>query len=283
MSAESEELLKKVEQVKNITDEDGHVVQPAMRYLTMQERIDREADLKNLEDTLNQPAWVLSRMELTHDRVNSMRQRRQRLKKELQTYSPPTDISGPTKDALYQKEKELAAQIQEGMVPREDMTRNPVGAVDQNIKWQRQKKAAILAWKNIKRILNPDSEEKDLANVEQLRPARFHAGGVPLYYPEAELPSKFSMTAEAKENFDDTFPDSPTIDTPLKQAERREAEELLAKAEAENAALKEQLAKLGRDRDGQIALRKQRREVSKARMEKYWADRKAAKNPQPAP
>lgn len=276
MSAEKETILSQVTHVVNETNEEGQVVAPAVRYLTMQERIDREKELKALDDTLTQPNWVLSRMELTHDRMNSMRQRRARLKKEISTYSPPTDLRGETKDALYKLEKDLAAKIQEGMVPREDMTRNPVGAVDQNIKWGVAKKSAILTWKNIKRLLSPDSEEKDLANIEQLRPSRYRGNGNAVYLPDAEAPSSFAMTPLAKENFEDVFPDSPTVDTPLKQAERREAEDArIAELQAQVAELERKLSVKKADHYVKKRARQMATAEASVRMKKWWADKKA--------
>lgn len=277
MSAETEEIVKKVQHVTNVTNEDGQIVAPAIRYLTMQERIDREAELKNLDDTLNQPNWVLSRMELTHDRMNSMRTRRARLNKEIQTYSAPNDLKGETKDALYKLEKELAAKIQDGMVPREDMTRNPVGAVDQNIAWGKARKAAIMAWKNVRRALSPDSEEKDLANIEQLRPTRYRGNGNALYLPDSQAPSQFAMTPLAKENFEDVFPDSPTVNTPFKAAERREAEEArIAELQAKVAELEQKLVdKKGPDQYIKRRNRRLRAAEASLRMKQWWEDKKA--------
>jgi len=159
----------------------------------------------------------------------------QHLKRDLEANSPPTDISGETKNALYQEEKRLEADIREGMLPVEVMRRNPTGAVSHHTRWEKEKKEKILAWKNIRRVLNPNDESEDLANVEMIRPTMAAPGDASTFMADAQIPGVFAMTPQAKEN----WPlGEPKIDTPLKQAERRELEEEEKKELEELRAMK---------------------------------------------
>ena len=82
----------------------------------------------------------------------------------------PEPLTPTEKDKLFAMEKRLASKIQEGMPSDETMRKNPVGAIDQHTAWERANKKLIKWWKNIRIQLNPDSDDRDLANVERLRP-----------------------------------------------------------------------------------------------------------------
>jgi hypothetical protein len=280
MSAETEKILADVQQVKNESNEDGDIVKPAMRYFTMPERLDREDELKQIDDTLTQPGWVLGRLNMTAERIKQLKQRQKRLKRELNTYSPPTDLSGQTKDALYAQQKELEEKIREGMLPREVMRKNPVGAVDDNIRWQARAKNWILQWKNIRRALNPTSEEKDLANVERLRPEMYVPGRPSGFMGDAQITGHFAMSEQAKEN----WPlGEPKVDTALKQAERRELEEAEIEAlKVKIAALEAEKIELSKKAADETERRQMKKEAAKIRaakqreaMKARWAAKKA--------
>ena len=82
----------------------------------------------------------------------------------------PEPLSPTEKDKLAAMEKRLAAKIQDGMPTDETMRKNPVGAIDQHTAWERANKKLIKWWKNVRIQLNPDSDDRDLSNVERLRP-----------------------------------------------------------------------------------------------------------------
>ncbi len=272
----TEELLAKVQQVSNEFNEDGEITKPATRYLTAQERIDREKELKNLDDQLNQPDWVLSRMQLTADRIHSMRSRRQRLKREMEKQSAPTDITGEQKDALYKLEKDLVEKIQTGMVAEEDMRRNPAGAVDRNIHWLKATKGFQLVWKNVRRILNPDSEEKDLANVDMLRPKMFIPGGPSGFDTSAQAPGQMSYSHIPDDKWEAAGLPLVNENSPLAQMEKRDEAERVKELEAEVALLKDKLVSKA---EAKVALQKQtkeNRDKARERMKEYWKNKKAA-------
>ena len=91
------------------------------------------------------------------------------LKHQLEKLSPEP-LTPIEKDKLSAMEKRLAAKIQDGMPTDETMRKNPVGAIDQHTAWERANKKLIKWWKNVRIQLNPDSDDRDLSNVERLRP-----------------------------------------------------------------------------------------------------------------
>lgn len=221
-NVETDSMLEKVRQVKNKFDNDGQLSKPATRYFKYNERVARENEVKQIEKVLSQPDWVRSGLD---DEGRQKLTRRSRIiKNDLVNYSPPTDLSGTIKDSLYRRQQDLEVKIKNGMPPYEVMRRNPVGAVDRHRKWQSRNKDNILEWKNIRRVLNPDSDDKDLANVEQLRSSMMPNNGT-TYMPDAQIPGHMAYTNVSQENWNNTF-GKPKADTVLKQAERRETEEL---------------------------------------------------------
>lgn len=238
MSAEPQTILEHAATITNVMKRD-RLVQKATRYLRANERRSKEMEADRIRAQLayNGPGSG------TADQKRDAARWLYHLENDLEENSPPTDLSGETKDALYRREKELESYIAEGMLTTEEMRRNPVTAVDRHMRWEKAKKPAILEWKNIRILLNPDSDEQDLANVERLRPSGLRVDGAPTFMADAQIPGFHAMTPLAKEN----WPlGEPKIDTPLKQAEDREKEELkarLAELEAQIKALSEKPAK----------------------------------------
>lgn len=192
MSAGTEEFIQKVQHVTNEFNKEGDLIRPATRYFTMNERVGREKELQGYDSTLNLTPRELTSINMTPQRLGDLRRRRKNLHKELEANSPPTDLNGQTKDQLYKLEKELAEKIRVGMLSHEEMRRAPVGAVDRNVKWLKATKAMQLAWKNVRRLLNHDSEEVDLANIEQLRPSLIRQGGPSTFMGDAQIPGHIS-------------------------------------------------------------------------------------------
>ena len=133
-------------------------------------------------------------------------------------------------DTAAQRAAILREKISEGMLSRVDMRRNPVGAVDRHIKWERANKGRIKEYKHIMLRLNAGTDERDVANIEKLRPE----GNVGGYTAEAQIPGAFAMSAQAKAN----WPlGEAKCDTAAKQAER------VGMTEEKKKALVERLAK----------------------------------------
>ena len=98
------------------------------------------------------------------------------------------------------------------------MRRNPPGAVDMHTKWEAQNKARIIEWKNLKRALDPENEEKDYTNVEMLRTSGMSPETAASFMMNAQIPGNFGMTALAKSNCPAGMPENGTLYTPMKQA-----------------------------------------------------------------
>ena len=136
-------------------------------------------------------------------------------------------VAKPLQGAKKDDVARLAHEVMEGtikpaLLPREEMRRNPAGAVGKFLRQENSKpiKQAIQQWKRAQLALEPDNPDPDLANVERFRPELIHAtGGVGTFMPGAQIPGNFAMTPRAKEN----WPlGEPKVDTPLKQAQKRE-------------------------------------------------------------
>lgn len=235
MTPETEKILADVKSVKNITDKRGKLTTRQTRYLTYNERENRQTELNRIEGQLKQPEWVNAGLS-AEGRANLSRRRRG-LQDELEGASAPK-LDGDARDALDKRRAELEDEIKVGMPTQVQMRRNPVGAVDQHRKWNTRNTEKILEWKNIQRALNPESDDKDLSNIERLR-ATGNAEHGATFIADAQIPGKFGFTSVPQENWDATF-GAPKVNSPLKQAARRETSAkqraALARARASKAA-----------------------------------------------
>lgn len=264
-SEETEAIIKKVSHVRNEFDEYGDLKESAVTIYNAGEREERETELKTIDGQLNQPAWVNNR--LTSERRGIMMNRAKDLRKQLAKYSPPDNLSGETKDALEKYRIELEGKIRSTLLPQEVMWRNPPGAPDEHLKRERSIKDSILIWKNVVTMQNPHNTDQDLRNIERLRPSLANPHSAASFMANARLPGSFAMTPLAKDNFDETFPDSPTIDTAMKQIERRDAE--LEDLKKRNALLEAKLEVLiGKKTRGKSAWTEEQRQAARDRMAK---------------
>ena len=140
-TAETETTLQRMATVTNVA-EGGEVKQSAVRMLRYNERQAREDALKEVGEHLAAPAWTASSMTPEGRRALAMRKRA--ITKDLEANSPRDDLSAETRDALYRRSQSLEASIVQGMPTREEMRRNPVGAVDKHRRWDRAHKAKVL-------------------------------------------------------------------------------------------------------------------------------------------
>ena len=99
-----------------------------------------------------------------------IRNRRIRTQKQLETQSPEP-LTGKEKDKLALLEKKLREKITHNMPTEEVMRKNPAGAVDWHQRWEKANKKLVRMWKSCRIQLNPDSSDKDLANIDRYRPS----------------------------------------------------------------------------------------------------------------
>ena len=186
------------------------------------EEYTREKD--RLDSMVGAPAYVPG------DRGKAAAQSRQLSKMIDGQIAKP--VQGEKKDLVAK----LAAEVMEtvirpALVPREDMRRNPAGAVGRFMREENSRaiKQAVQHWKRAQLALEPGNEDPDLANVERFRPEKIHdTGGAATFMPGAQIPGNFAMTPQAKAN----WPlGEPRVETPLKTAQKREM------SDAQKAAL----------------------------------------------
>lgn len=84
----------------------------------------------------------------------------------------PKGFEGKDKDKAVALEAELRGKILDGMLSQEEMRKNPPGAVDRHIAWEKRNKQNMLLWKNLQLRLNVGSDDRDVANFERFRPTQ---------------------------------------------------------------------------------------------------------------
>jgi hypothetical protein len=279
---ETETVTNLVRQTRNVANKKGRLVQKATRFLRPKERKQREEEKAGIDGVLNAPPWV--NKDLTERGRAQMQSRRRALEDDLEENTPPR-VSGGTKDALAVRLRELEENIRGGMPTVEVMRRNPPGAVDMHDRWSKRTKDMQIERKNILKVLDPDNEDKDYCSVEMLRPSGVTQEMAATFMMNSQIPGNFAMTPLAKANWPAGMPEYGTVNSPMKQAEAREADEpansssltaQLAELEAENRKLKDQLVSKAEARVALQRQTKENREKQRVRMKEYWANKKAA-------
>ena len=144
-----------------------------------------------------------------------MHQRRKAIDKQLEDFAP-APLEGQEKDKLANLEKELRAAWTNNMPTEEEMRKNPAGMVDRHRKWEKLNKKIIGQWKNVRRQLEPDSDDPDLANIERYRPS----GVMDRLVAGAQISGAMNYRAIPQENWDQAFEGKKPENTALEQAKR---------------------------------------------------------------
>ena len=103
------------------------------------------------------------------------------------------------------------------------------------MKWEKANKDRILAWKNLRRLNNPDDESKDLSNVEILRPYLTQAGAPASFMADAQLPGAMSYGHIPDENWKETFGNLYPESSPLAEKEKEELQAKIRELEGQLA------------------------------------------------
>lgn len=148
---------------------DTEVKVPEKPLLSYRQRDEMKAELAEIDTALD-PSNPYSHLRKNSIDVEQAVSRARRLKKQLDTESPSLNLSGAAKDQLKKRSDALQEKILQGMPTHEEMRKNPAGMVDRHMKWEAGNKRRILEWKNIQKMLEPDSSDKDLSNFERFRP-----------------------------------------------------------------------------------------------------------------
>lgn len=181
-----------------------------------QQRVLRE-DRRRQEEQLKNP--------FVQDKGPAMTRIRQ-IDKMLAEQAPPSDLSGPVKDALLKREQELAEKIRTGMQPEEDLRRCPDSSVPHRLakeEWGAMK-GEILEWKACRLLQDPTNDDPNLANADyHLRPKK--GTGYSGLMVNAMGPRGYLGYQDVPEQNWQAALGPPTVDTALKQAQRVAAKE----------------------------------------------------------
>lgn len=82
----------------------------------------------------------------------------------------PREFGPDEIDAAVKREAELRADWLDGMPSHEEMRKNPPGATDKHMAWERAKKQSVLLWKNLMQRLHAGSGDGSVSNIEKYRP-----------------------------------------------------------------------------------------------------------------
>ena len=135
----------------------------------------------------------------------------------MEDEAPPA-LSGEYRDAVAKEETRVRAILLEGIPTQEEMRRNPPGTVAKLTRWQASKKNLTLAWKNLRRVLEPDNDDPDLSNLERYRPSMMNTNGAATHMPGAQIAGHHAMTPAAKRNWPDGL--GANVNSALAQSER---------------------------------------------------------------
>jgi len=132
----------------------------------------------------------------------------------------PQPISGSERDQISKlADAVMADDIRPAMLTREEMRRNPAGAVGQFLKRESHPivKHAVRLWKRAMFALEPQSEDPDLANIERFRPEL----GASTILTNAQLPGHMAIPEAAKGNLPESMQQVPPT-SPLGEARARD-------------------------------------------------------------
>ncbi len=134
---------------------------PKAQLLRHHQREEWQGEIDSMES-------MLPSLKTPQDR-GEVNKRMKRLKEGLHKQSPQ-ELDGAAKNKIYKASKQLEDKIRQGMLSREEMRKNPAGSVGQFMRHEKANKKEILAWKNMQIMLDPTSNDPDLANIERIRP-----------------------------------------------------------------------------------------------------------------
>ena len=185
----------------------------------------RPGQVRELEDEMNRLSKIANAPPYVHGNRGMAMKRYQDLKKAIEGQRPKPIEDPRRADDIHRLRKEVEQEvIRPTMLTREEMRRNPAGAVDRYLKGEASKeiKQAILTAKRARLAENPDAvDEPNIANLETIRPSGTPEG-TSTFMPGAQIPGHFAMTPKAKANWPAEMPPQGTAQSPLTMAEAAE-------------------------------------------------------------
>ena len=163
---------------------------PLLRPAALQERKEEMTRLRNI---LSAPPHIANRIE---DRGVLTRNLRA-IERDVLAQEPKPYEADEIDDAIKRSDT-LKEEMLQGMPTREEMRRNPSGAVDKHRRWERRNKAKLLEWKNIQLRLHQNDhgdlpDATDVANFECFRPS---GGAQELNMHNEQIPGRMQFGPE---------------------------------------------------------------------------------------
>lgn len=137
-------------------------VPETFQYLRPAQEAELRGEARSLEESIN------DRRPGGADKGDMQRRRRQ-IQRMLDTQSAP-DLGPDERDAYAKEARQLESEFTQGMCSAEEMRKNPPGAVDKNMRWQRANRLKVSRWKNLIRALHKGDDSPNIANIERFRP-----------------------------------------------------------------------------------------------------------------
>ena len=278
--AEAEKYIQDAGHVRNVANKRGKIIEPAVRYLRHNEREKRREEARRIKDMLEPVNIQMAKMGAQS--IAQARKHLNALEEDLELHSPPTDLSSETKDVLLRELKREEDIYRQGYLSHEEMRRNPVGAVDRNIRHSKAHKDRGLKIKNLRLLCFPECEEQDLCNLEDLRSSGIIPGSAQHYDTTAQLPGYMAYSHIPDEKWVEAGLPLVTPGSPLARKSAEELEAEIKELKAQLAAKDKPKAKIeAKPAKAKRVMSGEAKEKLRQGREKYWADRKA-KQAQPA-
>lgn len=242
------------------------VTKSVPRYLRPQEKARKERRLAEYEKQASNPY-------LRSDVGRARLERAARsIRGDLAMQTAPV-LSKTEEDRASKRRDMLQEQFTGQMLSSEEMRRNPVGAADHHLRWEKRNKAAIMEWKSLQVALHPGmspEDSNDLCNVERFRPLTNPARN----FNDAQIPRDIAYSMPPQHlgekagwpyrSFEELFDDSPdrvlSEERAAREALEAELEQLRAeKAEMAAKALEQERKQDKKTREEQEAIDRDRR------------------------
>lgn len=201
-----------------LTELDGLLHDQPQNPLRPQQMTEYRDELDRNRKMVSAPPWVTG-----HSRALAAKNAR-RIQETLDAQAPKKIEEPGRANRVYALAAELVERvIKPTLMPEAELRRSGSSfAVDhvRSIEWAPPVKRAVLTWKRAMRSLDPDNEAPNFTNIEQFRPRGLRADGVSTFMADGQVPGVFGFGPEAKAR----WPlGEPTVETPLKIAQRRDA------------------------------------------------------------
>jgi hypothetical protein len=129
-----------------------------------------ETDLRELNAVIENSRYVSTPVNL-----RQVNEAKRAIEKRLE--QAPPEITAKQRDKVSKRIAALEEEIKVGILSHEEIRRNPPGAVEQNLRWQKANQQRIFEWKNFQLALHkgaPQEYLSDRLNVARLRPSTSH-------------------------------------------------------------------------------------------------------------